>query len=106
MIARTSDTLGTIFDFQFLVISDLAAKSICVTTVRKQGGKLSIPKFNNASPGFGGFKIPVIRDIHLNTLFQKLVRCLHDQNTCRMFLTSPHVLQHSGEFEGENLDNL
>lgn len=82
-----------------MVISDLAAKKICVTTVQKQGGKLSIPRFNSASPGFGGFKIPVIRDIHLNMLFQKLVRCLHDQNTFKMFPTSPYV-QHSGELEG------
>lgn len=53
-MAIVSDMFGTTFDFQFLVISDLAARNICVTTVRKCEGKVSMPRFNRANPGFGG----------------------------------------------------
>lgn len=91
--------LGTVLDFQFLVINDLATSKICVTTVRKQGGKVTIPRFNSAILGLGGDRTPVIHEIYLNTLPQKLVRCLQDQNMCKMLPTAPQSLQHSGEME-------
>ena len=63
-------------------------------------------KLSRARSGPGRVIIPVIEDMHLNTLFQKLVKCLHFQKTCIMLPTSPHPLQHRGELANENLDIL
>lgn len=67
----TSERLGTMDHLHLRIISNLAAKSMCITSNLLFCGKSIIPILRIASDGEGLVIIPVTLEIRVKTLFQK-----------------------------------
>lgn len=65
------DKLGALSDFQYLIITILDARSICATTKQNEDGKFPISRLSRASTGIGVVKMPVTKEIEIESLVPK-----------------------------------
>lgn len=85
---------------QCLAITNLAVVNIWETRILRLGGKESIPRSRIARAGSGITVELQMAEIAVNSLFQKLVSDLQDQNVWRRVPGWPQSLQQADEIEG------
>lgn len=92
--------------FQLRRISIRVSSNMCVVTALCSGGNLSIPMLRIAKAGFGSTKIPVVDEISLKILFQRLVMLGHSHSVCSRLPICPQFLQHIGDVSGKKVASL
>lgn len=102
---RLSDAIafegfGANWDFHCLAIMSLAAKKMCVVTVRNRVGTSSICKLKMAKAGLGNRRTPITSEVNWKKKSSKASYTFTGPKMCKWFPVWPKPCQHRGEWEG------